>query len=292
MGKSVIDVTRPSLTFAENSDLVASFLKDARNFHPLDEKEEKELFTKYFNGDMNARDKIINSYQLFIYAVAKKYAQNSVVMDLVNEGNLGLMDALKSFDPNMNNRFISYAVHYIRRNISIFILKNSLVHKTNPSRLATKTSKLKNKFFLTEGRLPEVDELIDLFEKEYKTKITNRAEIFDLDLTSISSSLSDNDSTFEDSPDFTSKTSSQNEYEGAMDREYAETFVNTVLVGLKPKEAEIIKYLFGIGCGEEHSLEDTAFKFGYTSERIRQIKRDSLIKLRKYSKELSRKKVI
>ena len=148
------------------------YLKEINKYKILTAAEESELIKQMRNGDQNARTKLIASNQRFVYAVAKRYGNEDNVLDLVNEGNIGLIQALDAFDETKGTRFLSCAIWYIRRQINGYLNSdNLLIRKTNNTKTVYKLSKIKEKFFAEHNRYPEVDEVADILENEYGLKI-------------------------------------------------------------------------------------------------------------------------
>ena len=117
-------ITSQNVKFMEGNESLNTFLSTLRKYDALTQEEEKELFHRYKdNGDMSARDQIFLHNQRFVYSNAKIYARNSdEVLDYVNEGNLGLDEAIEKFNPSLNNKFITFAVWYIRREMNYYLI--------------------------------------------------------------------------------------------------------------------------------------------------------------------------
>ena len=100
-----------------NDPGVNAYLKDINRYKVLSASEEAELVKKMREGDESAREKLTTANLRFVYAVAKRYANSDNLLDLVQEGNTGLITALSAFDPEKGTRFLSCAVWYITRSI-------------------------------------------------------------------------------------------------------------------------------------------------------------------------------
>ena len=105
---------------------INTYLKEINQYKVLTAAEEADLIEKMKNGDAAAKALLIASNQRFVYAVAKRYGNEDNVLDLVNEGNIGLMQALDTFDASKGNRFLSYAIWYIRREINAYLNNDRL----------------------------------------------------------------------------------------------------------------------------------------------------------------------
>ena len=277
------------------TDSVNSYLNDIKNYPILTPDEEIDYYIKAKSGDKEARQMLINCNQRFVFAIAKRYATDEKLLDLVDEGNIGLITAIDSnkFDVTVGIRFLSFAVWYIRREILYYLINNkTLVKKTNSAKTNFHVSNIKNKFYCENGRLPSYDELIDIFNKEYGIKIQDYRDIYELKTESINTTYDGDESdVFENSYDFTSKTASYNDYENKIDLESNQEIINQLLKSLKPREAEIIKMSFGIGYDKQYTNSEIAFALDMTSERIRQIINTSIVKMHKYATVMEKEEI-
>ena len=171
----IVDLKAPITNLQGRSETTNKFLVDIRKYPVLTVEEEKDIIKRIKNGDELARRTLIESNQRFVFAVARKYARDEHhLMDLVSEGNVGLIKAIDNFDPSLGFKFITHAVWYIRREISAYIVNtDTLVRKTNISKTNTRLRRLNNEFFLKNGRTPSVDELKELFKERYNIEIKN-----------------------------------------------------------------------------------------------------------------------
>lgn len=260
---------------------INSYLKEINQYKVLTASEEAELIEKMQNGDESAKAKLIAANQRFVYAVAKRYGNDENVLDLVNEGNIGLMQALETFDSSKGNRFLSYAIWYIRREINAYLNNdNLLIRKTNNTKTSYKLSKLKAKFYAEHNRYPDVDELAALLEEEYGLKIKDKTDLLDITTLSINTCFDDEDSrAFENTPYFTEKTAVDNEYQGEMDKEYTSSVSGALMSILNEREQIIVKMAFGIGYNKEYTNQEISEEIGMSSERVRQIKNAAIKKM-------------
>ena len=260
---------------------INSYLKEINQYKVLTASEEAELIEMMQNGDESAKAKLIAANQRFVYAVAKRYGNDENVLDLVNEGNIGLMQALETFDSSKGNRFLSYAIWYIRREINAYLNNdNLLIRKTNNTKTSYKLSKLKAKFYAEHNRYPDVDELAALLEEEYGLKIKDKTDLLDITTLSINTCFDDEDSrAFENTPYFTEKTAVDNEYQGEMDKEYTSSVSGALMSILNEREQIIVKMAFGIGYNKEYTNQEISEEIGMSSERVRQIKNAAIKKM-------------
>ena len=185
----------------KNSKFIASdrtlndYLKDISRYKILKPAEEKELVIKAKAGDEEARENLINCNLRFAYSIARNYANEDNIKDLINEGNRGLIIAIEKLDENKDNRFLSYAIWYIKREIQGYLnSKNHLIQKTNNTKTVYKIAKIKQKFFAEHNRYPDVDEIAEALEREYGLKIKDKTDLLDITTTSINTCFDDEDS--------------------------------------------------------------------------------------------------
>jgi RNA polymerase primary sigma factor len=259
------------------------FLKDINKYNVLSHTEETELAERMKAGDEQAREKLISANQRFVYAIAKRYGNDDNVLDLVNEGNKGLMTALDSYDPEKKNRLLSYAVWYITRDILAYLNgENVLIRKTNNTKTVYKIPKIKEKFYAEHNRYPDVDELAEILESEYGLKIKDKTDLLDISTTSINTCFDDEDArAFENTPYFTEKTAVDNDYVSEMSEEHNSIISGTLISSLTEKEQTIIKMSFGIGYNKEYTNAEIGEVVGMSGERVRQLRNGAIEKMKK-----------
>lgn len=262
---------------------ISTYLKEINQYKVLTQAEEAELVDKMLAGDEEAKNKLIAHNQRFVYAVAKRYGNDDNVLDLVNEGNIGLIQALDTFDKSKGNRFLSYAIWYIRREINAYLNNdNLLIRKTNNTKTVYKLSKIKSKFFAEHNRYPDVDEIAAILEEEYGLKIKDKTDLLDITTTSINTCFDDEDSrAFENTPYFTERTAVENDYQEEIDKDYNTAVSGALMSILSEREQTIIKMSFGIGYNKEYTNHEIAEEIGMSSERVRQIKNTAIAKMQK-----------
>jgi RNA polymerase primary sigma factor len=250
----------------------------------LTTEEELDLAVKIKKGDEDARNKLVKANLRFVISVAKQYQNQGLsLLDLINEGNLGLIRATQSFDVTRGFKFISYAVWWIRQSISQAIINQSrIVHL--PLNIV--------------GNLAKIRRASKDFEEEYDRKPTNEelAEILGLSITSVSNALkvSGTDfsidaplwkddgykkSTLDILPDRSQPLPDENLVKESLSKE-----IEFMLAILSEREAKVLMMIFGIGKENKSTLEEIGESFNLTRERIRQIKEKALKKLRKSKK--------
>lgn len=269
--------------FIATDQTINAYLKDINRYKVLSAAEEAELVKRMREGDESAREKLVTANLRFVYAVAKRYANSDNLLDLVQEGNTGLLTALNAFDPEKGTRFLSCAVWYITRSILAHINgDNALIRKTNNTKTVYKIPKIKEKFYTENNRYPDMDELAAILEADYGLKIKDKADLLDVSTTSITTCFDDEDArAFENTPYFTEKTAVDNDYLPEMDKEFNSVVSGTLMSSLTERERTIVKMAFGIGYNKEYTNAEIADEIGMSSERVRQLKNESIEKMRK-----------
>lgn len=260
----------------QSNDIVFNYYHDIQKETPLEIKDELELITKAQNGDEEAKNKVITSNLKFVITIAKKYQNQGLpLVDLINEGNIGLIKAIDRFEVDKGYKFISYAVWWVRQTIISAINEQSRIVRipvNHVNRICSSRDSV-NRFIMENERLPEIGDELD------------NGEVVDLYLLpdsftseSLNNSIGDEDLTYVDFLT-TEKT------EMIPDRS-AETELYNIMDFLPAREQDIVLKYYGMMGNDEHNLEDLAKEYGITKERVRQIKEKAIRKLRHNSIKL------
>lgn len=261
-----------------NREAITSYLKDISKIPLLNKEEELELAHKAKNGDTRAFNKLVTSNLRFVVSVAKQYQNKGLDLpDLINEGNIGLVKAVKKFDPDKGYKLISYAVWWIRQSIMM-----ALYDSSRPIRLPL--SQVLN--------ISKILKTIKEFEQKSERKPTNEelSKILNIPADKIAKLLEYNtktisfDTPFSDEEDAGSlidviPNKNSIKTDKTLTEESEDKNINTILNLLNYREHDVIMMFFGINC-QQMSLDDIGRKFGITSERVRQVKEKALSKLR------------
>jgi RNA polymerase primary sigma factor len=265
------------ITNRENISL-EKYLSEISKIPLLTADEEDELAGRISNSDKAALHELIQANLRFVVSVAKHYQNMGLSLsDLINEGNLGLIKAAERFDKTRGFKFISYAVWWIRQAILRSVAENSRIVRLPLNKIALQNKIKKaynqlNQEFLIE---PSIVEMADLLNMNYdivedalsiiNVQVSMDAPFSDDEENNLYHVLSDEDSL---NP------------EAGLIINSLQREVERSLATLSEREAEILRYYFGIKGNMAQSLAEIGNKFGLTRERVRQIKKTALKKLR------------
>ena len=263
---------------------IEAYLRSIRKYQPLSQEEENEVFKMYHSNDPDAKkkaiDTLVNANQRFIFSLAKDYAKGdeTKVLDYVNEGSIGIINAIDKFDQTRGFKFISFAVWYIRQAMTNYAQTTDLfLRKSNNAKIGNNILKIRTAFFQENHREPTTDEIKEALAKK-GIKIKENKDLEDVVRNSLDSVWGD-ESTFENNPRYIQHSAIQNEYEKEMDDEDNKSVVGKLLQTLDERSQLVIKQLFGIGYESPVDIEVVAENLGLTPTRVGQIKNAALKKL-------------
>ena len=264
-----------SLDDAESLDL---YLDEISRIPLLTADEEKALARKAFKGDVAAQERLARHNVRFVVSVAKKFQNRGVpLMDLIGEGNLGLMTAARKFDPDRGVKFISYAVWWIRQAIQASIARQGrsvrvpLNRTADLNRLARTTTLLKERL----GRMPTIEELVratGLTPEAVRSLSALHTEAVRLDHPT-----RDGDST-ERIERFAAPEDKATD--AATMAKSRTDDIEAALATLASRDAKVLRLYFGLDDGRSRTLEEIGRMMGVTRERIRQLRDRALRQLR------------
>lgn len=267
----------------KEKDLVSLYLNDIRKHEILTKEEEQELLIKAKSGDEQAKQQLILSNLRLVVNIAKNYSNKGLgFIDLISEGNFGLIHAIDKFDYTKGYRFSTYAVWWIKQAITKAIISKGREIRI-PSYKHDILNKV-NKFIMSHiteySSYPSIESIAQGTGLEEK-KIQKVMLEFQ-DMLSLNASIGD-DIYLEDTISQADEESLENKVLG----EIAKEEINAILGLLKPREKDILTLRYGLFGQEIHTLEEVGKKFNITRERVRQIEKKTLDKLRiKYSDQL------
>ncbi len=259
------------------------YLQDVSKEGMITAEEEVELAQRIQAGDETALNKLVRANLRFVISVAKQYQNTGLTLeDLINEGNLGLIEAAKRYDHTKGFKFISYAVWWIRQSILKAAADNSRTIRLPHNRLGEiqKINKATIEFEQKNERLPTAIELSEVVDMDVD-KVENSLKMSKKQISVDAPMLNDEDNNSLISILENTETKAPN---ATLLHESLAQDIERSLQYLKGIEAEVIKAFFGLDGRKELTLEEIGINYGLTRERIRQIKERGLRRLRRISK--------
>ncbi|MBR3256873.1 RNA polymerase sigma factor RpoD [Candidatus Saccharibacteria bacterium] len=267
--------------FADDS--VRLYLREIGKIPLLSPEEEQELAKKIVEGDKKAKDKMVEANMRLVVSIAKRYSGRGLdFLDLIQEGNTGLLRAVEKFDPEKGFKFSTYATWWIRQAITRAIADQARTIRIPVHMVETINKVLRTTRKLTQelNREPTNEEIakeldMDVDKIEYVMRI--KQDIASLD-ASVGRDGDDEDSVLGDFVEDEERASPEDSAATQILKEQLASIIAT----LSDREQKIIKMRFGIGGERPHTLEEVGAEFSVTRERIRQIEAKALSKLRKH----------
>jgi RNA polymerase primary sigma factor len=265
------------------NDSVQMYLREIGRVPLLSGEEEVMLAKRKEKGDVAAKQQLAEANLRLVVSIAKKYvgrSSNLSLLDLIQEGNIGLFRAVEKFDYKKGYKFSTYATWWIRQAITRAIADQSRTIRIPVHMVETinKFSQVVRRLVQDLGREPLPEEIASEMEIDVE-KVRHIMKISQ-DTISLETSIGedDDDSTLRDFIEDT-ETVLPSQMAG---RQLLKEYVREILVELSPREQKILKMRFGLEDGVTHTLEEIGQEFGVTRERIRQIEAKALERIRKH----------
>ncbi len=264
-------------------DSVRLYLREIGKIPLLSAEDEFNLAQRVLLGDQKAKDKMAEANMRLVVSIAKRYSGRGLdFLDLIQEGNTGLLRAVEKFDPDRGFKFSTYATWWIRQAITRAIADQARtiripVHMVETINKLLRTQRRMTQELNREPTLEELSKELDMEPAKIEYVIKIKQDIASLD-AGIGRDGDDEDSLL---------GSFVPDEDGATPEESASTQllkeqIQTILSSLSDREQKIIKMRFGLDNGKSHTLEEVGKEFAVTRERIRQIEAKALAKLRKH----------
>lgn len=265
------------------SDLVQMYLKEIGRVQLLTGDEEVKLAKAIEKGDLVAKQRLTEANLRLVVSIAKKYvgrSHNLSLLDLIQEGNIGLFRAVEKFDYRKGFKFSTYATWWIRQAITRALADQSRTIRIPVHMVETinKYAQVTRRLVQELGREPLAEEIAAEMNMEVD-KIRHIQKISQ-ETVSLETSVGDND---DDSVlgDFIEDTETVMPHQMAA-RKLLKSHIGAILDELTPREQKILRIRFGLEDGVTHTLEEVGQEFGVTRERIRQIEAKALEKIREH----------
>ncbi|MBI4335419.1 MAG: sigma-70 family RNA polymerase sigma factor [Candidatus Omnitrophica bacterium] len=259
-------------------EAIRLYLREIKNTPLLKQQEEIELARRIKKGDRLARQKMIKANLRLVINIAKRYSYLGVpMMDLIEEGNLGLMKAVEKFNPRKGYRFSTYAAWWIKQYITRAVANQGKTIRVPiyMLELLMKFKKVNDEFANKHNRKPKLKEIA----KRMRLPIRKVQELGQIvaKISSLNAPVGDEGSAeFMELIEDDSTDTAWDELTGYL----MEEKIKELLLKMTPREKRIITLRFGLRNGTTHTLNETAKYFGITRERVRQIETAAMQKLR------------
>lgn len=272
---------------AENVDAFADdsvrlYLREIGKIPLLTPEEEADLAQRIVKGDKKAKDKMVESNMRLVVSIAKRYGGRGLdFLDLIQEGNTGLLRAVDKFDPGKGFKFSTYATWWVRQAITRAIADQARtiripVHMVETINKVLRTTRKLTTELNREPTNEEIAKALDMEPEKIDYVMRIKQDIASLD-ASVGKDGDDEDSVLGDFVEDEERTSPEESASNQILKEQ----LSEIIATLTDREQKIIRLRFGIGGGRPHTLEEVGEEFDVTRERIRQIEAKALNKLRK-----------
>ena len=267
-----------------SDDSVRLYLREIGKIPLLSAEEEMDLARRIIEGDKKAKDKMAEANMRLVVSIAKRYSGRGLdFLDLIQEGNTGLLRAVEKFDPDKGFKFSTYATWWIRQAITRAIADQARTIRIPVHMVETINKLLRTQRRMTQelNREPTIDELakeLDMEPEKIEYVIKIKQDISSLD-AGVGRDGEDDDSVLQD---FIVDEDTVSPEDSASNQLLKEQ-VQEILSSLSDREQKIVRMRFGLDNGKNHTLEEVGQEFAVTRERIRQIEAKALAQLRKHT---------
>ena len=268
----------------KNISEVQQYIDSISIYKILSQDEEINLAKRIKEGDQDARDELINSNLRLVIYIAKNYTNKGLsYLDLIQEGNLGLISAVDKFDYTKGYRFSTFATYLIKQSILQALYQNSHIIRIPQYLLEDlkKISDAEKKLTNILSRKPTSEEIAKELNYEFSAKKIDEIKSYDTQTISLDKKIGDNETTISD---FIQDDLNDDPYQFTNKILNYEN-IDKLLSVLTDREKEVIKYRYGLKDDKKYSLIEIGKIFNISSERVRQIEEKALSKLKQYLKD-------
>ena len=281
MTNGLLELDTPVST---GEDDVGVFLREIRQYPRLTVEQERDLARGCTEGDEEAIRRMVNSNLRLVVSIAREYAGRGVpLLDLIQEGSIGLLVAARKFDYTLDFRFSTYATKWIRQGVTRCLMNHSQMirvplHTAEKIRKVEQARNLLRQELEAEPTMAQIADRCQLTEERVVQLLRLQPDTCSLDTPTGDGEDGTLGSLLED------VRSSQPQEE--LVRKELEHILNTLLGNLNPRQQQILRLHFGMEDGHEHSLEEIGRMLGISKERARQIEKQAMDKLQKMGTSL------
>ncbi len=281
----ITDSERPRY---DGDTAIKLYLREIGQVKLLTPQEEIELAARIKKGDKKAREQMIKANLRLVVKIARDYEGIGLpLLDLISEGNIGLMKAVERFDPAKGGKLSTYGSWWIKQSIKRALANQSKTIRL-PVHLVDKISKMRRTAMRLQeelGREPTDDEVAG--ELGMPTSRVTQMRLASIRPASLDAPIGDDESN--NFAEVVQDESAETPYEQLEDKTVT-SMLREMVTTLDEREATILRYRFGLDGGPERTLEEVGVKFGVTRERVRQIQNIALRKLRRKIEKLEAQK--
>lgn len=263
------DVREQNIEMLSGEDSMHQYMQDIRRYPRLTAEEEKQLAIGCARGDEDAIRLMVASNLQLVVSIAREYSGRGVpVLDLIQEGSIGLIAAARKFDPGRNLRFSTYATEWIRQGVARCVMTHSSLirvpHYTGEK--IQKVLRIKHKLIQQNGVEPTLQQLAHQCEME-ESKVQ---ELLQLQPQTCSLDTPIGENGEDDLQSLIQDLQAPQPQEEVVRRELKNT-LETILSQLTPRQQQVLRLHYGLEDGKMHSLQSVADKLDISKERVRQI---------------------
>jgi RNA polymerase primary sigma factor len=277
-------LVRPEVSRYDGDTSIRLYLREIGQVKLLTPDEEIQLAARIKKGDKKAREHMIKANLRLVVKIARDYEGIGLpLLDLISEGNIGLMKAVERFDPSKGGKLSTYGSWWIKQSIKRALANQSKTIRL-PVHLVDKISKMRRTSMKLQemlGHEPSDEELADEMGMT-AARVTQMRQAA-IRPASLDAPIGDDDSN--NFSDVVQDENATSPYDNLEDKTVTD-MLQEMVKHLDPREATILRFRFGLDGGSEKTLEEVGIKFGVTRERVRQIQNLALKKLRKMIEKL------